>query len=277
MREFWRRFSMNRSAVFGLFIFSLVVLTMLTAPFFFPVDPFKMIGRPMSPPSAEYLLGTDSLGRDVAAGIAHGASTTLFISFLATSISVLFGTVIGGIAGYYGKFVDDVLMRITEIFQTIPPFLFAILLVAVMKPSIESVIVAIAVVSWPPVARLVRAEFMTLRRREFVEASITLGMSNMRIIFLQILPNTISPIIVMGSLMVATAILVESGLSFLGLGDQNVMSWGFLIGAGRTVLRTAWWVCTFPGIAILLTVLSINLIGEGLNDALNPRLRKRQS
>ncbi|MEM9105153.1 MAG: ABC transporter permease, partial [Pseudomonadota bacterium] len=269
MSDFWRRFCMNRSAVLGLIIFVLVVVMMVTAPLFFPYDPFRMIGRPMLPPSAEFPFGTDELGRNVAAGIAHGASTTLFISFLATGFSVLFGTVIGGVAGYSNKIVDDILMRFTEIFQTIPPFLLAILLVAVLSPSIESVIVAIAVVTWPPVARLVRAEFMTLRRREFVEASITLGMSNTRIIFLQILPNCLSPIIVMGSLMVATAILVESGLSFLGLGDQNVMSWGFLIGAGRGVLRTAWWVCTFPGIAILLTVLSINLIGEGLNDALN--------
>jgi peptide/nickel transport system permease protein len=179
----------------------------------------------------------------------------------------------GGLAGYYGGWVDDVLMRVTEIFQTIPSFIFAILLVAILKPSIESVVIAIAVVSWPAVARLVRGEFMSLREREFVQACVCLGMSTGRILVLQILPNALSPIIVAGSLMVATAILIESALAFLGLGDPNVMSWGFLIGAGRTVLRSAWWVCTFPGIAILLTVLAINLVGEGLNDALNPRLR----
>ncbi|MEM6609311.1 MAG: ABC transporter permease [Pseudomonadota bacterium] len=275
--EFWIRFSRNRSAVLGLVIFVVVLLMMATAALFFPYDPFRMVAQPSLPPSWAHPLGTDTLGRDVAAGVAHGASTTLLISFIATSISVTFGTAVGGVAGYYGRRVDDLLMRFTEVVQTIPPFLFAILLVAVMTPSLESIIIAIAVVTWPPVARLVRAEFMTLKRREFVEASVTLGMSNMRIIFLQILPNCISPVIVMGSLMVATAILVESGLAFLGLGDQNVMSWGFLIGAGRGVLRTAWWICTFPGIAILLTVLSINLIGEGLNDALNPRLRKRSA
>lgn len=277
MMEFWIRFSRNRSAVLGLVIFVVVLLMMATAALFFPYDPFRMVAQPSLPPSWAHPLGTDTLGRDVAAGVAHGASTTLLISFIATSISVTFGTAVGGVAGYYGRRVDDLLMRFTEVVQTIPPFLFAILLVAVMTPSLESIIIAIAVVTWPPVARLVRAEFMTLKRREFVEASVTLGMSNMRIIFLQILPNCISPVIVMGSLMVATAILVESGLAFLGLGDQNVMSWGFLIGAGRGVLRTAWWICTFPGIAILLTVLSINLIGEGLNDALNPRLRKRSA
>lgn len=277
MLAFWHRFKRNRSAVFGVIVFLLVIVMMITAPLFFPNDPFAMVAQPNLPPSLQYPLGTDTLGRDVAAGVAYGASTTLLISFLATIISVVFGTVIGGVAGYFGGLVDDLLMRLTEIIQTIPPFLFAILLVAVMSPSIESIVIAIAFVTWPPVARLVRAEFMTLKRREFVEACITLGMSKPRIIFLQILPNCLSPIIVMGSLMVATAILVESGLAFLGLGDQNIMSWGFMIGAGRSVLRTAWWICTFPGIAILFTVLSINLIGEGLNDALNPRLRKRVS
>jgi peptide/nickel transport system permease protein len=166
-------------------------------------------------------------------------------------------------------------MRVTEVFQTIPSFVFAILLVAIMKPSIKSIVIAITVVSWPGVARLVRAEFLSLKNREFVQACHTLGMSDIRIIMREILPNCLSPIIVIGSLMVATAILIESGLAFLGLGDPNIMSWGFQIGAGRTMLRSAWWVCTFPGVAILITVLAINLVGEGLNDALNPRLRER--
>jgi peptide/nickel transport system permease protein len=165
-------------------------------------------------------------------------------------------------------------MRITEFFQTIPSFVFAIVLVAIMQPSIESIVIAIAVVTWPPIARLVRGEMLTIRRREFVEACICLGMRDAQIIFREILPNILSPIIVTGSLMVATAILIESALAFLGLGDPNIMSWGFMIGAGRSFLRDAWWLCAIPGLAILLTVLSINLIGEGLNDALNPRLRK---
>ena len=164
-------------------------------------------------------------------------------------------------------------MRITEFFQTIPSFVFAIVLVAILQPSLKSIVIAIAVVTWPPVARLVRGEMLAMRRREFVEACISLGMRDARIIFQEILPNILSPIIVAGSLMVATAILIESALAFLGLGDPNIMSWGFMIGAGRSFLRTAWWLCAIPGGAILLTVLSINLIGEGLNDALNPRLR----
>ena len=177
------------------------------------------------------------------------------------------------VAGYYGGRTDAWLMRLTEIFQTIPFFLFAILLLAVLTPSIANVIIAIAVVSWPPMARLVRGEFLAMRDREFVLACVSMGMSNARIILRHILPNTLSSIIVTASLMVATAILIESSLSFLGLSDPNVMSWGFIIGAGRTAIRTAWWVCAIPGIAILLTVMSINLVGEGLNDALNPRLR----
>ncbi len=277
MGEFWSLYRRNRSAVVGLVILAVVIVIAATAHLFYPADPFSLAGRPMSPPGTEgFLLGSDSLGRDVASGIAHGAKTSLLIGLLATLVAVCFGAVMGGFAGYYGGWIDDLLMRVTEMFQTIPSFVFAILLVAIMKPSIESIVIAIAVVSWPAVARLVRGEFLSLRNREFVQACHTLGMSDIRIMLGEILPNCLSPIIVTGSLMVATAILIESGLSFLGLGDPNIMSWGFLIGAGRTVLRSAWWVCTFPGVAILLTVLAINLVGEGLNDALNPRLRERR-
>ena len=274
MTEFWSRFKRNRSAVLGLFILILVLVMAAAAPFVFPQNPFALVGKPMTPPSAGHLLGTDTLGRDVLSGIFHGSRTSLVIGLIATLVSVSIGTLVGGLAGYYGGVADDALMRLTEFFQTIPNFLFAIVLVAIMTPSIESIVIAIAVVTWPAVARLVRGEFMGLRNREFVQACTGIGMSDLRIAVLHILPNCLAPIIVIGSLMVATAILVESGLSFLGLGDPNVMSWGYLVGAGRTVLRTAWWVCTFPGIAILLTVLAINLVGEGLNDALNPRLRK---
>jgi len=274
--SFWKLFKRNKSAVFGLMILFTVFLMAALAGVIFPEDPFKLIGKPMSGPGANgFLLGSDTLGRDVAAGIAHGARTSLMIASLATVVAVLIGGVFGGLAGYYGGWGDDILMRVTEMFQTIPSFIFAILIVAIMKPSIESIVIAIAVVSWPAVARLVRGEFISLRNREFIQACHTVGMSDARIMLKEILPNCLSPIIVAGSLMVATAILIESGLSFLGLGDPNIISWGFQIGAGRTVLRSAWWVCTFPGVAILLTVLAINLVGEGLNDALNPRLRER--
>ena len=273
MKRFVRRFARSRSGVLGVAILVVVAAVAALAPVLFPGSPFRRVDRPFSPPFGRELLGTDVLGRDVAAGIAYGARTSLTIGMLATSAAVLVGTVIGGLAGYYGGRVDDLLMRTTEFFQTIPTFLFSILLVAILAPSVWSIVFAIAVVNWPTVARLVRGEFLALRGRDFVQACICLGMTDGRVIFRHILPNCLSPIIVTGSLIVATAILIESALSFLGLGDPNVMSWGFMIGAGRTFLRSAWWLCTIPGVAILLTVLAINLVGEGLNDALSPRLR----
>jgi peptide/nickel transport system permease protein len=274
MKRFVRRFARSRSGVLGVAILVVVVAVAALAPVLFPGSPFRRVDRPFSPPFGRQLLGTDVLGRDVAAGIAHGARTSLTIGMLATSAAVLVGTAIGGLAGYYGGRIDDLLMRTTEFFQTIPTFLFSILLVAILAPSVWSIVFAIAVVNWPTVARLVRGEFLAMRGREFVQACICLGMTDGRVIFRHILPNCLSPIIVTGSLIVATAILIESALSFLGLGDPNVMSWGFMIGAGRTFLRSAWWLCTIPGVAILLTVLAINLVGEGLNDALSPRLRR---
>jgi len=273
MIAFWLRFGRNRAAVLGIIILFSVLILALFAPILYPESPFRVVSKPFLPPWGDYFFGTDVLGRDVGAGLAHGGRTSLLIGFLATVVAVVVGTLIGGFAGYYGGWVDDVLMRTTEFFQTIPSFIFAIVLVAILTPSIQSIIIAVAAVTWPPIARLVRGEFLAMRGREFVQACLIMGMSDLKIIFQQILPNTLSPIIVTGSLMVATAILIESALSFLGLGDPNIMSWGFMVGAGRTHLRTAWWLCAIPGIAILLTVLAINLVGEGLNDALNPRLR----
>lgn len=271
--RFWRLFARSRSAVLGLVLLGFILLIAVTAPILYPGDPFASVGQPFQPPFGTHLFGTDQLGRDVAAGIAHGARTSILIALIATAISVLVGTTIGAFAGYFGGRLDNALMRLTEFFQTIPSFVFAIVLVAILQPSIRSIVIAVAAVTWPPVARLVRGEVLSMRNREFVQACICLGMRDARIIFREILPNVLSPIIVTGSLMIATAILIESALAFLGLGDPNVMSWGFMIGAGRTFLRTAWWLCAIPGIAILLTVLAINLVGEGLNDTLNPRLR----
>jgi peptide/nickel transport system permease protein len=274
MRAFWARFSRSRAAVVGLVFFAIVVLVALFGPHLYPGGPFQFVAKPFEPPGAGHLFGTDMLGRDVAAGIVYGARTSLMIGLTSTAAAILFGAIVGAIAGYYGTWVDEALMRWTEIFQTIPFFVFAILLVAVLAPSVKSVILAIAVVSWPPMSRLVRGEFLSMRSREFVEACIGMGMSDFRVIFVHILPNCISSVIVTGSLMVATAILTESALSFLGLSDPNLMSWGFMVGAGREFLQRAPWLCAIPGAAILLTVLAINLVGEGLNDALNPRLRR---
>ena len=271
--DFLRLFVRNRAAVIGLLLLIVIILLAILAPLIYPENPFKTVGKPLLEPFGEFFLGTDRLGRDVAAGVVHGARTSILIASIATMLSVIFGTAIGSLSGYYGGQVDNLLMRFTEFFQTIPSFVFAIVLVAILQPSIQSIVIAITVVTWPPVARLVRGEFIAMRNREFVEACICLGMKDSVIIFREILPNVLSPILVTGSLMTATAILIESALAFLGLGDPNVMSWGFMIGSGREFLRTAWWLCAIPGIAILLTVLGINLVGEGLNDTFNPKLR----
>jgi len=271
--SFKRRFARNYLGVAGLGFLVLLIAAVVCAPLLYPGDPFAIIDKPFLPPFGKYLLGTDALGRDIAAGIVHGGQTSLLIGIVATIAALLIGTVLGALAGFYRGRVDYVLMRLTEFFQTIPSFLFAIVLVAVMSPSLGSVTLAIVIVSWPPIVRLVRAEFISLREREFVQACICLGLSDRNIALRQILPNAFSPIIVAGSLMVASAILTEAALAFLGLGDPNVISWGYMIGSGRSFLRDAWWLCAIPGVMILLTVLSINFVGEGLNDALNPRLR----
>jgi len=276
MSEAWRRFVRNRGAVIGLVILTIVVLVATIGPLIFPASPWRMVQRPFLPPfTMDGLpLGTDAVGRDVLLGLIHGARISLLVGLVSTAVALLIGVPIGALAGYFGGWVDDVAMRFTEFFQTIPSFALAIVLLAIFQPSLFYIILTIAIVSWPPVARLVRGEVLSLRTREYVEAAILSGQGNLQIIVRQVLPNALPPIIVLASLMVATAILLESALSFLGLGDPNVMSWGYMIGAARTVLRTAWWLSFIPGIAILLTVLALNLIGEGLNDALNPRLSR---
>jgi len=275
---FARRFAAHRGALAGVAILALVVLMAATCSLLFEESPWAMVAEPLQPPfaSRDYPLGTDMLGRDVAAGIAYGARVSLLVGVVSTAVAVLLGVVVGAAAGYHGGRVDDLLMRLTEFFQTIPQLAMAVVLVAIFKPSVVSIVGAISIVSWPPVARLVRSEFLTLKEREFVHAAVVIGQAPMRIIFTQILPNAMAPIIVSASLMIATAILTESSLSFLGLGDRNLMSWGFMIGAARTMLREAPMMSVMPGVAILLTVLAINLVGEGLNDAMNPQLRKRE-
>ncbi len=277
MNGFVKRYMRNYGAVAGLIIVTTVVLIALAAPLLYEESPWMMVAAPLIPPftDAAYPFGTDMLGRDITAGLVWGARVSLMVGLLSTGVALLFGIAVGAIAGYCGGRIDDALMRFTEFFQTIPQLAMAVVLVAVLGPSMYSIMGAIAVVSWPPAARLVRSEFMTLKPREFVQAGIVIGQTPGRIVRSQILPNAMSPIIVSASFMVATAILTESSLSFLGLGDRNMMSWGFMIGAARTMIREAWWMSVWPGVAILLTVLAINLIGEGLNDALNPQLRKR--
>jgi len=277
MKQFMKRYMRNYGAVFGLVVVALVVLVALAAPLIYEESPWMMVADPLIAPFTDsaYPFGTDMLGRDITAGLVWGARVSLLVGLLSTGVALAVGILIGAAAGYCGGRIDDVLMRFTEFFQTIPQLAMAVVVVAVIGPSLYSIMGAIALVSWPPAARLVRSEFMTLKQREFVQAAIVIGQTPGRIVATQILPNAMSPIIVSASFMVATAILAESALSFLGLGDRNLMSWGFMIGAARTMIREAWWMSVWPGVAILLTVLAINLIGEGLNDALNPQLRKR--
>ncbi len=240
-------------------------------------SPRTLGAEPLAPPSLRHPFGTDDLARDIWTGVLYGARVSLMVGILAASTSALIGTVLGSIAGYYGRTVDDVLMRGTEFFLVIPSFLLALILVAVSGPSIWNVILTIGLLGWPSTARLIRAEFLSLKEREFVMAARAIGASPFRIVFRQILPNAAPMAVVNTSLGVATAILIEAGLSFLGLGDPNLFSWGQMLRNSREFLRVAWWMPTFPGLAIFLTVLSVNLVGDGLNDALNPRLTQRQN
>lgn len=273
-----RVFLSNPTAVLGSLVLIGMVLVALAAPWVYPSDPLEMVEQPFLWPGmhAEFMLGTDSMGRDVASGIAHGARVSLLVGVAATFIGVLLGIVIGAVSGYFGGWVDDVLQRVVVLFQTVPNFIFLVVLVAIATPSVATITVSIGLVTWPSVARLVRAEFRALKQKEFVAAARALGYSHARIIFQEILPNALAPIVVTSTVMVASAILLESALSFMGMGDPNIVTWGSMIGAGREVLRTAWYLTAIPGMAIVLTVLAFNLMGDGLNDALNPRFSKER-
>jgi peptide/nickel transport system permease protein len=277
LKEAFRMFVRSPAGVAGFFLMLVVVVLIAIGPFIYTVDPFDMVWMPFAPPGEEGgpLLGTDQLGRDLLAGIINGGRATLAVGGAAALLTCVIGIVIGALAGYYSRWVDAVLSRVTEFFQVLPPLLFAMVIVAVFPPTLTTVAFAIGVVSWPNVARLTRAEFLRLKNQEFVSASRASGAFNRTLIWSVILPNALPPLIIAATLNIATAILFEAGLSFLGLSDPNVMSWGLIIGNGREHIFTAWWIVTFPGIAIFLTSLAISLVGDGLNDAYNPKLRQR--
>lgn len=278
----WRRRSAlgrllaNPAAVAGGALLLLILLAAATAVWIFPHDPLDMVGPPILWPGQdpEFWLGTDTMGRDVAAGLAHGARVSLTVGFTAAFLSLVIGIAIGAAAGYFGGWVDVTLMRVTELLQTIPAFLLVVVIVAIVRPSVAAIALSIGVASWPVIARLVRAEFRTLRESEFVQAARSLGYSHVRIALLEILPNALPPVIVTTSVLVANAILMESALSFMNMGDPNAVSWGSMIGGAREMLRTAWYLTALPGVSIILTVLSLNLLGDALNDAFNPRLAR---
>ena len=274
--EGWDMFRQNRPAVVALCLLTLITLSAIFGPYLYPTDPFEMVWMPFSPPGQEgFLLGTDYLGRDLLAMIINGAKVSLMIGLSAAIMTVFIGVTVGALAGFYRGIVEEILMRITEFFQVLPTLLFSMVLVALFGASLPMITFAIGIVSWTAVARITRAEFLRIRELEYVMASRASGTSNIKLMFGVILPNALPPIIVQSALMVGSAILFEAGLSFLGLTDPNVVSWGQIIGSNRQYILDASYTVTIPGIAIFVTVLTISLVGDGLNDALNPKLRQR--
>ena len=276
-REAWRMFRRNIPALVGVVMLAIIVGATLYGAFWYDGDPFDIVWAPHEPPmvTAEFPMGTDYLGRDIIAGLLMGGGPTLAVGLAAAAITMVIGISLGALAGYYGGWVDNLLMRITEFFQVLPALLFAMVLVTLFSPSLLTIAMAIGVVSWPQTARLTRAEFLKIKELEYVTAARAIGAKNGRIMWKVILPNAAPPLIVSATLTIGVAILFEAGLSFLGLGDPNVMSWGLMIGANREYILDAWWPVTFPGLAIFFTVFSVSLIGDGLNDAFNPKLRER--
>jgi peptide/nickel transport system permease protein len=272
--EMLRRFRRNRLAVLGAGSFGLMLLVALAAPILAPGSPFDIGGDRLAEPSVRHPFGTDNLGRDVFTGVVHGARTSLMVGLGSVAISAIIGILIGAVAGFYGGWLDDLMMRISEIFLVIPRFFLALVVVAIFGANLIGIILVIAVLSWPEIARLLRAEFLGLKERQFVTAARAAGAGSGRLIFRELLPNALPPVVVAAALQVAGSILLEAGLSFLGLGDPNAVSWGLLLNNSQQFIRRAWWMAVFPGLAIFVTTLGLSLLADGLNDALNPRLKR---
>jgi peptide/nickel transport system permease protein len=277
-KTFWRYFKRRRMAVGSLVIIVIIFLIAGFASILSPYDPGKTnVAFKLKPPSFQHYLGTDNLGRDVFSRMLYGSRVSLSVGFVAVAISVGIGILVGAVAGYYSGWVDSLLMRFVDVMLCFPSFFLMLTVVALLGPSLFKVMVVIGITSWMGTARFVRAEFLSLRERDFTQAAKALGVKDCRIIYRHILPNAMAPVFVTATLGVASAILVESGLSFLGFGAQPpAPSWGNILTEGRAYIFDAWWLTVFPGFAILVTVLSFNLVGEGLRDALDPRLRGRR-
>ncbi len=265
----------NKAAVLGIAVLAAILLVGLFGPLLLQADPFAIVGAPLTAPGELRPLGTDYLGRDVLAGMIHGTRPTLIVALSATAFTVVIGLSVGAVAGFYGGRIDNLLMRITEFFQVLPPLVFAMVIVAIMGAHFMTVIIAIGVTTWTNLARLTRAEFLKIKEREFVLADRAIGVRDSRLILRVLLPNALPPLIIAVTLQTGLTIIYEAALSFLGLTDPDIMTWGKMIGLSRDFFFDAWWSVTFPGLAILLTTLCIALIGDGLNDAFNPRLRGR--
>ncbi len=271
----WQRIRHNRMALTGAGIV-LVMFLMAAAASFSSADPAAIdVGQSLLPPSMKHPFGTDDLGREVFIRMLYGARISLLVGFVAVGISTIIGIILGALAGYYGSWVDAVVMRFVDIMLCFPTFFLILAVIAFLDPSIWNIMIVIGLTSWMGVARLIRAEFLSLRQRDFVLAAQALGASDLRLIFRHILPNAMSPILVSATLGVAGAILTESALSFLGIGVQPpTPSWGNMLIVGKQTLGSAWWLSVFPGLAILITVMGYNLLGEGVRDALDPRLKE---
>lgn len=270
----WHRFKKNPLSVAGLVIIAFLAMIAILAPVISPYEPTKInVHNVLSPPSSEHLFGTDELGRDVLSRMIWGARISLMVGFIAVGIAITIGTIVGSISGYYGGKIDAVLMRFVDMMLAFPTFFLILAVIAIVEPSISTIMIVIGLTGWMDVARLVRAEFLTLKERDFVLAARAIGASDLRVMFRHIIPNALSPVFVAATFGIAGAILVESGLSFLGLGVQPPdPSWGNILTSGKDNITVAWWLSLFPGLAILITVLSYNLVGEGLRDAIDPRL-----
>lgn len=256
-------------------ILLLVGLAALSAPLLFPGDPLDMTLAPYLWPGDDWAhpLGSDLMGRDLAAGLAHGARVSLVVGAASAALTLSIGVLVGLLSGWYGGWADNVLMRVTDFFQIVPRFLLAVILVALLEPSLWVVVLSLGITSWTHTARVVRAEVLGLRNREYVQAGLAAGMSHARILLRHVLPNALTPILVSTSIVVAGCILAESGLSFLGLGDPNLLSWGAMIGTGREAIQTGWYMIAIPGVAVMLTVWALNVLGDALNQYFNPKLR----
>ncbi|MBI5039456.1 MAG: ABC transporter permease [Nitrospirae bacterium] len=275
MGTFWKRFKRNKLAVIGGIIVLTLFITAIFAPLLSPYDPNSInVKHILEPPGSTHPLGTDDLGRDILSRMIWGARISLAVGFVAVGISTMVGILLGAVSGYYGGWIDRILMRFVDIMLSIPTFFLLLAVIAFLEPSIWNIMIVIGLTSWMGVSRLVRAEVLSSREREFALAARAIGAGDLRMIFKHILPNSMAPVLVSAVLGVAGAILVESALSFLGIGVQPpTASWGNILTAGKDNIEIAWWLSVFPGLAILVTVLAYNLLGEGIRDSIDPRLK----
>lgn len=271
----WQIFFSNRASVLGAVTLLFLVLVAVGGPLAYTHPPSQVgVGPSITAPSAEWLMGTDDLGRDVFSRVVSGTRVSLLVGLLAATLSFVIGVAVGSVAGFYGGRIDDLLMRMTEIFQIIPRFFLAVLLVAFFGTNLVNIILAIGLLSWPVIARVTRAEILAIKTRQFVDASRIAGVGTATLLFVEILPNALGPVLVNGTLQVGQAILLEAGLSYLGLGDPSQVSLGLMLQQAQELMRLGWWLTVFPGLFIFLSVLSTNLVGDGLADMVNPQSQR---